>query len=153
MVNVGTNQSMNACRERMKEICGLYTVTRQTGHVCQFDPKLKSSATFYSLEIRECFGIEIILFFLKFCSERVLYKLLYIGWVKHKVLMYSTGNYILYPVINHMENSMKSVCVCVCIMHISIRSFPSDSSSKESTCQCKRCRFNPWVGKIPWRRE
>lgn len=63
MVNVGTNQSMNACRERMKEICGLYTVTRQTGHVCQFDTKLKSSATFYSLEIRECFGIEIIFFF------------------------------------------------------------------------------------------
>ena len=27
---------------------------------------------------------------------------------------------------------------------------------KESTCQCsrhKRCRFNPWVGKIPWRRK
>jgi len=24
---------------------------------------------------------------------------------------------------------------------------------KESTCQCRRCRFNPWVRKIPWRRE
>ena len=27
---------------------------------------------------------------------------------------------------------------------------------KESTCQCrscKRCRFDPWVGKIPWRRK
>ena len=24
-------------------------------------------------------------------------------------------------------------------------------SDKESTCQCKRCKFNPWVGKIPWR--
>ena len=24
--------------------------------------------------------------------------------------------------------------------------------SKESTCQCGRCRFNPWVRKIPWRR-
>ena len=26
-------------------------------------------------------------------------------------------------------------------------------SGKEATCQCKRCRrcrFNPWVGKIPW---
>ena len=33
--------------------------------------------------------------------------------------------------------------------------FPSGSSDKESTCQCrrlKRCEFNPWVGKIPWRR-
>ena len=29
-------------------------------------------------------------------------------------------------------------------------------SCKEPTCQCKRCkkcRFNPWVGKIPWRRK
>ena len=29
-------------------------------------------------------------------------------------------------------------------------------SGKESTCQCrrhKRCRFNPWAGKIPWRRK
>ena len=24
---------------------------------------------------------------------------------------------------------------------------------KESTCQCRRCRFDPWVGKIPWRRK
>ena len=26
-------------------------------------------------------------------------------------------------------------------------------SSKESACQCRRCRFNPWVRKIPWRRK
>ena len=26
-------------------------------------------------------------------------------------------------------------------------------SNKESTCQRRRCRFNPWVGKIPWRRK
>ena len=24
---------------------------------------------------------------------------------------------------------------------------------KESACQCRRCRFNPWVRKIPWRRK
>ena len=24
---------------------------------------------------------------------------------------------------------------------------------KESPCQCRRCRFDPWVGKIPWRRK
>ena len=29
--------------------------------------------------------------------------------------------------------------------------FPCDSDGKES--QCGRCRFNPWVGKVPWRRE
>ena len=26
-------------------------------------------------------------------------------------------------------------------------------SGKESISQCRRCRFNPWVRKIPWRRE
>ena len=26
-------------------------------------------------------------------------------------------------------------------------------SGKESTCQCSRCRFDLWVGKIPWRRK
>ena len=34
--------------------------------------------------------------------------------------------------------------------------FPGDSSGKEAACQCrrhKRHRFDPWVGKIPWRRE
>ena len=33
--------------------------------------------------------------------------------------------------------------------------FPGGASGKEPACQCrrhKRCRFNPWVGKIPWRR-
>ena len=31
--------------------------------------------------------------------------------------------------------------------------FSGGTSGKESTCQCRRCkrrRFNPWVGKIPW---
>ena len=26
-------------------------------------------------------------------------------------------------------------------------------SGKESACQCRRHRFDPWVGKIPWRRK
>ena len=25
--------------------------------------------------------------------------------------------------------------------------------AKESACQCRRCRLDPWVGKIPWRRK
>ena len=28
-------------------------------------------------------------------------KLLYIEWINNKVLLYSTGNYIQYPVVNH----------------------------------------------------
>ena len=33
--------------------------------------------------------------------------------------------------------------------------FPGGANGKEPTCQCrryKRLRFDPWVGKIPWRR-
>ena len=37
-----------------------------------------------------------------------------------------------------------------------IHGTPDGSSGKEHTCQCKRykrCSFDPWVGKIPWRRQ
>ena len=44
------------------------------------------------------------------------------------------------------------------LWHVSIGHllcFPGSASGKESTHQCrrhKRCGFNPWAGKIPWRR-
>ena len=31
--------------------------------------------------------------------------------------------------------------------------FPGGASGEESTCQCRRCRFDRWVRKLPWRRE
>ena len=34
-------------------------------------------------------------------------KLLYIEWINNKVQLYSTGNYIQYPVINHKGKYMK----------------------------------------------
>ena len=37
---------------------------------------------------------------------------------------------------------------CVCILH-----FPGVSDGKESACNARRPSFDPWVGKIPWRRE
>ena len=30
---------------------------------------------------------------------------------------------------------------------------PRRLSGKESTCQCRSCRFDPWIRKIPWRRK
>ena len=30
---------------------------------------------------------------------------------------------------------------------------PQLFSGKESACQCRRHGFNPWIGKIPWRRK
>ena len=35
------------------------------------------------------------------------YKLLFIEWISNKVLMYSTGNSIQYPVVNHNGNKEK----------------------------------------------
>ena len=31
--------------------------------------------------------------------------------------------------------------------------FPCGSAGKESACKCRRPGFDPWVGKIPWRKE
>jgi len=33
------------------------------------------------------------------------------------------------------------------------RGIPRWLSGKESACQCRRCRLDPWVGKILWRRK
>ena len=44
------------------------------------------------------------------------HKLLYIGWVNSKVLLYSTGNYIQYPVINcNGKVYQKNVYIHVCV--------------------------------------
>ena len=41
-------------------------------------------------------------------------KLLHLEWINNKVLMYSTGNYIQYPVINHNgKEYIKSTSLCV----------------------------------------
>ena len=42
------------------------------------------------------------------------------------------------------------------ILFYSVLGLPGGASSKEPVCQfrrCKRCRFEPWVGKVPWRRK
>ena len=36
------------------------------------------------------------------------YKLFYIKWIKNKVLLYSMGSYIQYPLISQMESNMKN---------------------------------------------
>ena len=35
----------------------------------------------------------------------------------------------------------------------SLKGFLGGSDGKESICQCRRHGFDPWVGKIPWRRK
>ena len=38
-------------------------------------------------------------------------------------------------------------------IRVLIPGLPRRLSGKESACQCRRHRFDPWVGKIPWRRK
>jgi len=35
----------------------------------------------------------------------------------------------------------------------SLMGLPRWLSGKESTCQCRRCGFDPWDGRVPWRRK
>ena len=34
----------------------------------------------------------------------------------------------------------------------SLQGLPRWLNGQASACKCRRCRFDPWVGKIPWRR-
>ena len=45
------------------------------------------------------------------------FKLSYIECISNNILLFSTGNYIQYPVINHNGKECKKeyVCVCVCV--------------------------------------
>ena len=42
-------------------------------------------------------------------------KLLYIEWINNKVLLYSTGKYIQYHVINHNGKEYEKQCICLYI--------------------------------------
>ena len=56
----------------------------------------------------------------------------------------------MYICISPVKQNQQDVCMCVCVY---IWDFPGGSSGKELTCQCRRCRFDPWVRKYPWRRK
>ena len=48
-----------------------------------------------------------------------------------------------------------SYCLGV-FMKVSLGGFPGGAIGKEPTCRCRRCKrcgFDPWVEKIPWRRR
>ena len=56
-------------------------------------------------------------------------------------IAHKTGQHLHLPVL--LRNITKN------------RGFPGGASGKEFPCQCRRhkqFRFNPWVGKMPWRR-
>ena len=45
------------------------------------------------------------------------------------------------------------MCILSPILSLHFKLFYRCLSGKESACQCRRHGFNPWVGKIPWRRK
>ena len=51
-----------------------------------------------------------------------------------------------------MHDIISKDSLCLCFAAALIR-LPWWLNGKESACQCRRCRFDPWVRKIPWRRE
>ena len=40
-------------------------------------------------------------------------KLVYTGWINNEVLLCSTGNYIQYPMINHIGKEYEKEHICV----------------------------------------
>ena len=42
------------------------------------------------------------------------YKLLYMEWINNKVLLYSTENYVQYPLINRMEKNIFKNILIIC---------------------------------------
>ena len=55
------------------------------------------------------------------------------------------------------ESGLFSCIVCFYYQsNAGLMGFPRQCSVKEPSCQCrghKRCGFDPWVGKVPWRRK
>ena len=50
----------------------------------------------------------------------------------------------------HLQLKMPRSQFCMSIWSVAL---PRWLSSKKSSCQCGRPRFDPWVRNIPWRRE
>ena len=54
------------------------------------------------------------------------------------------------------ESSLFYMSSPACVICSICKGFPGGANGKAPTCQCRRlkkCGFDPWVGKIPWRRK
>ena len=56
---------------------------------------------------------------------------------------------------NHIHQFSKDLSIAACCLIIcgTPEGLPQWLSGKESTCQCRRHWFDPWVGKLPWGRK
>ena len=81
-------------------------------------------------------------------------------WIKKMWYIYTMEYCLRACKLNHSVVSLViQSCLTLCD-HVDCSSPGSSvSNGKEFACnegdhlQCRRLRFNPWVGKIPWRRE
>ena len=74
------------------------------------------------------------------------------NWKRKVKLSLFAGDMILY--IENPKDATRKLLELINEFSIQSQGFPSDLAGKESTCQRRRhgrLRFNPWVGKIPWR--
>ena len=55
--------------------------------------------------------------------------------------------------INHVSVDGRIVSLDLLILLQGMQGLPWWLSGKESACQCRRCEFDPWVGKNPWRKK
>ena len=59
-------------------------------------------------------------------------------------------NLVGYNPWDRKESGMTELLTFTSIIIVGL---PRWLSGKESTCQCRKHGFDPWVGKIPWRRK
>ena len=63
------------------------------------------------------------------------------------------AHYLQFEPPSTIMKSLNLICIPLnCFVLFCFVLLPWCLSGKESTCQCRRCRFSPWVGNIPWKR-
>ena len=53
----------------------------------------------------------------------------------------------------HSQQTNSLLNICLTFNQGYCLGLPRCLSGKECACQCRRCSFNPWFGKMPWRRK
>ena len=84
----------------------------------------------------------------------VIYCLLFLqGWIQVLIFLWKSSLKIQPFVITTYSKHFSVFVICILVYTTLYLGFPGGASGKESACQCWRCRFDPWVEKIPWRRK
>ena len=122
-----------------------------------------------------CFLMVVIRTFLKFSPTQILVGYLWRSLVLCFLILFLTGigrqtemvSLILQRWWWHCEDCVRDRAVfnkgntqCarqhyIACVYMYLWGFPGGANGKEPACQCRRhrrCRFDPWVGKIPWKR-